>query len=475
MVVLFGSVIGLLDCASGQLSAADSQFRGPREFFVVAPDRFHPALAEYIDYKRTVRPTTLVSLERVLESTQGVDDPERLKRFLYNAWRFENLGYVLLVGDVDVMPVRYMTLDRATPAAFNYAFYPSDLYYGDLAKRDGSFESWNARQQGFHARYFGEVRGEKNKRDPINYDRIDYLPEIAFGRWPVSNEKEVRLVAGKTMAYERSIRDGSHPGLGRAVLLNCPDLVDARDRLTGWARKLVGWKVRRLFYSDDLKPYRTPPPDAEHVLAALNKGAVLAVHIGHGNVNLWHKSITTRSLAKLKDADRLPVLLSVGCNTANFAPLAPYAAYVDVDGNEHAGTDHKEVFDSPPPPPAPYQKGKYNPSGLGKQLLKRGPDGAVVYIGCNTGAQGCAITLAEGFVSALQRPEPPLVGDCWASAIRYYYSKEKLARLVPTRDWHPPAIFFQAMKFMFFGDPTLPFAPPHEDLSTVATSRHQSQ
>ena len=48
----------------------------------------------------------------------------------------------VLVGDVDVMPVRYMVLDRVTPAAFDYAFYPSDLYYADLAKSDGAFDCW---------------------------------------------------------------------------------------------------------------------------------------------------------------------------------------------------------------------------------------------------------------------------------------------------------------------------------------------
>ena len=68
---------------------------------------------------------------------------------------------MLLVGDVDVMPVRFMVLDRVTPAAFDYAFYPSDLYYADLAKADGSFEDWNARKEG-HAGYFGEVRREQN-------------------------------------------------------------------------------------------------------------------------------------------------------------------------------------------------------------------------------------------------------------------------------------------------------------------------
>ena len=153
---------------------------GPR-FFIVAPERFHGELKEYVEHKQKLLTTAAVSLENVLKSTAGGDDPERLKRFLYDAWRKRQLKYVLLVGDVDVMPVRYMVLDRVTAAAFDYAFYPSDLYYSDLAKQDGSFDDWNARKDGFHAQYFGEVRGEKNKMDPINFDQIDYRPDVAVG------------------------------------------------------------------------------------------------------------------------------------------------------------------------------------------------------------------------------------------------------------------------------------------------------
>jgi hypothetical protein len=433
---------------------------GPKQFFVIAPERFHPALEQFVEYKRSLRPTMLVSLEKILQSTEGIDDPERLKRFLYDAWRKERLGYVLLVGDVDVMPVRYMVLDRVTPAAFDYAFYPSDLYYADLARRDGSFDDWNAMKQGFHRLYFGEVRGEKNKKGPINFDQVDYRPKIAFGRWPVSTEKEVQIVADKTIAYERSIRDGTHPGLRRADFFNTAGYVDVRDRMNAWGRQLpAGWSAGRYFYTDDKRPYHTPPPDEAHVVEAVNRGAALVAHVGHGSDHSWASSISTRGLAKFKDADRLPVVISCGCSTANFAPLPPYSAYVDIDGKEHAGTNNnKEVFRAPPPPPSPYQKGKYNPSGLGEQMLKRRETGAVVYIGCNTGAQPCAITMLEGFLAAMRRQDPPLVGDCWVSAIHYYYDKEKLAKLVPNNDWYPPSIFFQGMKFMFFGDPTVPFA-----------------
>ena len=225
----------------------------------MAPAKFHGALKEYVEHKQKLRPTELVALEDVLKSTDGVDDPERLKRFLYDAWRKHDLGYVLLVGDVDVMPVRYMVLDRNTPAAFDYAFYPSDLYYADLAKQDGGFDDWNARKDGFHAGYFGEVRGEHFKKDPINYDEIDYRPEIAVGRWPVGTADEVKVVADKSMAYEDAVRSGKHAGLRRAEFFHVGGWIDARDRLDGLTRKMpAGWSPERYYFRDANEKYETP-------------------------------------------------------------------------------------------------------------------------------------------------------------------------------------------------------------------------
>jgi hypothetical protein len=464
LLTLFGAIFGaaLVGGSDGSRPALGAE-RAPKSkgLLIVAPHAFHQALAPYVAHKKRLLPTQFVALEAVVKQTNGVDDAEKLKRYLYGRWKKDALGYVLLVGDVDVMPVRYMVLDRVTPAAFDYAFYPSDLYYADLAKQDGRFEDWNARKEGFHARYFGEVRGEKNKHDPINYDQVDYRPEIAVGRWPVSTAAEVRLVAAKSMAYENSVRAGTHPGEGRAEFFHGGGYIDARDRLDQLVRRMpAGWRSDRYFFGGGDKRYHTPPLDEKHVLAALNRGAALVVHVGHGGDTVWDGCFSTGSLATLTNADRLPVLFSVGCGTAYFAPLAPYDGYVDVHGKRHAGTNNKEVFTAPPPAPALYQRGRYNPTGLGEQALKHGPGGAVIYIGCNTGAQPCAFTLLEGFLLAMQQPERPLAGDCWASAVRHYYDKERLAALVPNGDWYPPSIFFQGMKFMFFGDPTLPFAHP---------------
>ncbi|MFO0965316.1 MAG: C25 family cysteine peptidase [Gemmataceae bacterium] len=453
-------VVGLaphLAAAGGEPGRVKDEKPRGKLFCIVAPASFHGALKEYVEHKKKLLPTELVSLEKVLKASAGRDDPERLKRFLYDAWRKRGLGYVLLVGDVDVMPVRYMVLDRVTPAAFDYAFYPSDLYYADLAKQDGSFDDWNARKDGFHADYFGEVRGEKNKKDAINFDQVDYRPEVAVGRWPVSTEAEVRLIAAKSMAYENVIRAGTHPGLKQAAFFHVQGWVDARARLDRMAARLTDWKTEKRFFSDGNPKFKTDPPNQENLLATLNKGVGLVVHVGHGSEHSWEGCFATASLKKVKNADRLPVMFSVGCSTCYFAALAPYDGYVDIHGKEHKGVNNGEVFTAPPPAPAPYQKGRHNPTGLGEQVLKR-ENGAVAYIGCNTGSQPCALSLLEGFLIAAGKSGQPRVGDCWASAVSYYYDKEGLARLVPTDDWYPPSIFFQGMKFMLFGDPTLPLA-----------------
>jgi len=440
-----------------QAIAAKAPTEKPKKLVIIAPEVFHGSLREYQKHKQEQLPTELVALEAVLRETEGSDDPERVKRFLFEQWKSHNLGYTLLVGDADAFPVRYMVLDRATPAAFDYAFYPSDLYYSDLAREDGTFDDWNAQHDGFHAGYFGEVRGEKNKSDPINFDQVDYRPDIAVGRWPVSSFEEVRIVVAKTIAYDEGLRDDKRAGLKAATLFAVGGWVDSRnvmDRLAG--RIPTDWTTEKRYFADQRRDDETPPPNEPQLLELLDQGQRLVFHAGHGQDDAWEQCFSVGALERLNNADRLPVMISAGCSTARLATLPPYEPYLDIDGKEHEGTNFGEVFDAPPPPPSPYQKGRFNPTGLGEQLLRRGPTGAVAYIGCNTGSQPCGLTLLDGFSTSLSHHPDSRLGDCWAEAVAFYYDHEHLAKLVPNNDWYPASIFFQGMKFMLFGDPTLP-------------------
>ncbi|MBL8694062.1 MAG: hypothetical protein JNJ88_08195 [Planctomycetes bacterium] len=435
-----------------------------RSLVIVAPRGFHAALAPLVELRRAQRPVEVVELESVLAQGRGADDPEKLKLFLYEAWRSRSAGYVLLVGDADVMPVRYMVLDRVTKEAFDYAFYPSDLYYGDVAKADGSFEDWNTRKDGFHAHYYGEVRGEKHKSDPVNFDGIDYVPELAVGRWPVSSADEVALLAKKTVNREEAARRAARsaasaiPWHRRSGFAVVGGWVDCRPQFERMAASLdARWSKQQYFYADGSAERPAPPSEGE-LVGFLNSGAGLLVHAGHGHDHGWEHSLSTASIEKLQNSEMLPIVLSAGCSTARFATLPPYEGYRDVLGAEHPGSNHGERFSAPPPPPAPYQRGKFNPSGFGEQLLRKGDGGAVAYFGCNTGSQPCGLTLVDGMVRGLAT-EGATLGDAWRDAIRHYFATEQLAALAPDDGWYPPSIFFQGMKFILFGDPCLTAAP----------------
>ena len=436
-------------CSGGAAVAADDR---PGGLLIVSPAALRPALDEFVKWKSERRTVEVAVLEDVLARSEGVDDPEKLKRHLFDRWKAGKIGYVLLVGDVDRLPVRFMVLDRKTPAAFDYAFYPSDLYYADLAKSDGSFDDWNGTREDFHAGYFGEVRGEANKADPINFDRIDYRPEVAVGRWPAGNEAEVAAMAAKTVAYEKAVIEGSTPALRKAAFFSVGGWVDSRPLLGVLAEKLKApWLVEKRFYGVP----GAPGPDHGQLRTVMSRGVGLLVHAGHGQPDSWEHCFNPGDLEAVASGSPTPVIVSAGCSTAHFSTLPPYEPYEDATGGRHRGTDAGETFSLPPPPPSPYQRGPYNPTSLGELTLRRPDAGAVAYIGCNTGSQPCGLTLVEGFINELAAAPRPTLGDCWNAAIRHYHEAQHLDELKPTDSWYPPSVFFQGMKFMVFGDPSL--------------------
>ncbi|MBI3820084.1 MAG: hypothetical protein HY286_15430 [Planctomycetes bacterium] len=436
----------LAACRSGPIRSGP----GDARYLVVAPDAFHAALQPYIKYKQTDLPTALVSLETVIKQFPGDDDAERLKRFLYEKYKSGGARFVLLVGDADIIPVRYMCLDRVTKEAFNVAFYPSDLYYSDLAKADGAFESWNGVREGFHAGYFGEVHGEANKHDDINFDRIDYQPDIAIGRWPVSTPEQAADVANKSIDYEKDavLADSA---AHRAGFVTIGGWVDCRAYMEKLSAVLAPRYQSTLFFEGKTAP------GAAQILAWIQAGGGLLLHAGHGHDNGWEGSIQTGNIKSLHNNGHYPIVMSAGCSTARFATLPPYEPYCDIYGKDHKGSNAGEIFTEPPPSPAIYARGRYNLTGLGESLVRAKDAGAVAYIGCNTGSQPCALSLMEGFALSIAKTREgrARLGDCWADAVKYYYQKERLAQLKPNDDWYPPSIFFQGMKFMLFGDPTL--------------------
>src|SRR5687767_508794 len=86
-------------------------------FTVVAPDKFAAALMGYVQERSKEFDVKMVGLGAALALHEGVDDAETLKKFLFDDWKKRKTKFVLLVGDADVLPIRYMVLDRITKPA----------------------------------------------------------------------------------------------------------------------------------------------------------------------------------------------------------------------------------------------------------------------------------------------------------------------------------------------------------------------
>lgn len=428
----------------------------PPGFAIVAPAAWQAALDPLAQARQAEWRVERVVLEAVMEAgATAADAPERLKRWLYAGWRTRGLTHALLVGDCDVLPVRFMVLDRATPAAADRAFYACDLYYADVARADGSFDDWNGADPaaGGDPRYFGEVRGETQKGGPINFDAISYVPELAVGRWPVSDLAALQAVIAKTLAWRPS---GPAP---RALAVHADGWIDARPTVQSLLDTLQasGFTTTRQFFGD-----ADGVPTPASVSSAVNGGLDLLFHLGHGFPDGFDRCFGPAEVEATRAAHPA-IWFSVGCNTASFCTEPPYQPYVDSAGIPHRGTNAGEQFREPPPPPACLQPGPLNATGIGERLLRLPTGGAIAYLGCNTGAQPCAVTLMEGFVAALARPPSsgaaaapaPTLGEAWRSALAHYDAAQQLATLEPDAGWYPPSIFFQGMKFMLFGDPTL--------------------
>ncbi|MDZ4832121.1 MAG: C25 family cysteine peptidase [Phycisphaerae bacterium] len=422
----------------------------PAEHLVVAPARFRAALAPFLEHRRSASPhlhgSAFAPLELVLAVSEGRDDAEKLKHYLYARWKSCGTRSCLLVGDCDVMPMRSMALDRATEPAFNWAFYPCDLYYSDVARADGSFDDWNAAADDFHAGYFGEVHGESIKDGPINFDAIDYRPDVAVGRWPVSTPEQAAAVAAKTIAFEAEL--DAKP---RAGFFAVGGWVDVRERVRVFAARLaVNYDVE-VFLHDASD---STAPDEAHMRTALATHPRWIFHTGHGSPGAYEGCLAMNTLTGVQQTDALPICVSAGCSTSEVMTQAPYQPYVDVAGIQHIGTNAGERFTSPPPPPNVYQTGASNSTSLAEELVRREHGGAVATIGCVTGSQPCAVSLIDGLTEAIASGTPTL-GACWNHAVARYWEIERLDAINPTADWYPASIFFQGMKFIVLGDPGL--------------------
>ncbi len=458
------------------------------DFLIVTHEDFLDELRPLADWKtRTGMPTALVSWQEYNRyGGWGVDEAERIKYGIKLAHETYGVQYVLLVGDSDLFPVRYTMTDRETndtADTWGYgAYFASDLYYADLYKQDGSFDNWD--YNGNHV--YGELHGEYFTNDYVNIDRIDMIPDVAVGRLPAMTQLQVENYVAKVINYETNTRGSFRSGTTRewfkTALFIIPYTPDddldvifkggkeniAEDYLTD-AR---GFQIIRLY--DPRLAAGAPTgtngtPTQDLIKWWLAAGVGFVNYGGHGNRDWWSSVFNKWVVDDPTFGNpRQPIMLSVGCGTAQFAVQPPYETYVDVTGHTHLGINNGELWPITLTLPAPAcLQTDIHDSFPEHMLCQSEVKGAVGYVGCVTGAQAWSKYLDEFFYQGYG--EGVKLGDMWANMVTQYCDSTKTldsqwslgqigrgeTSIRSNGDWMMVAGYHQPMKFGLFGDPSL--------------------
>jgi len=123
---------------------------------------------------------TVVTTEAIYAGQTGRDNPEKIRNFIKYAYQNWQTTFVLLGGDVEVVPHRLAYPGHVSGNPPWNDTIPCDLYYSDL---DGT---WDANGNNI----FGEMG-----------DGADLAPEVYVGRAPVSDATEASRFVTKTVIH----------------------------------------------------------------------------------------------------------------------------------------------------------------------------------------------------------------------------------------------------------------------------------
>ncbi len=288
----------------------------PVAYVIVTTDALVEAFQPLADWKTASGvPAAIRTLRFIREQyPAAADDPERIRRFLQDAYARWGTRWVLLGGDTEILPPRYGHLLFPTDSQI-----PTDLYFSCL---DGN---WNADGDST----FGDGFVSPSNRG----DDADLMPEVWVGRAPVVTPADAELFVRKSLTYQTTpVSDYMENVLffaevilpqswspGQSVFFDGAELVE-RDELP-ILDTAPNIHVARMYqnYTDPRWRPGSVPESRAAVLDSLGVGYNLAVHVGHGYrevMSCGDENITNLDVHGLTNGDRLMNVLAIDCTSA---------------------------------------------------------------------------------------------------------------------------------------------------------------
>ncbi len=142
-----------------------------------------------------------------IASQSGHDLTEQIRNFLRENYQTWGIKYVLIIGDMYTIPMRYCYYDPNNhdnnPDNIYRGDVPTDFYYADLSLSYS--ESWDLDGDGYYGEY-----GD---------DSPDFEAEIFVGRIPTNCPEYVKYTLEKIVSYEQSTGEWKNNALHAGAII----------------------------------------------------------------------------------------------------------------------------------------------------------------------------------------------------------------------------------------------------------------
>ncbi len=305
-------------------------------YLIITDEAMAPAFQALADHK-TARglPTVVATREFIAANYRnGADIQETMRMFIRDAYEKWGVEFVLLGGDSDILPPRYV--DNSFYPTNGYTSIPVDLYFACL---DGN---WNA-------------NGNAAYGEPVstNYtgDLADFAEEVYIGRATVSTPEMAQVFVDKIMAYEATPAGAKWPNraLFAAEVLFPSDfqteqyiILDgakfSHQQVVNYIEPCTDMEYMRMYETDMENPWDAQLSRAA-LIDTLNSGRYgIFNQIGHGyyfNMSVADANFMTTDADALVNGDNLFMIYALNCASAAFDNSCLMERFVQ---NPHGGS-----------------------------------------------------------------------------------------------------------------------------------------
>ncbi len=208
------------------------------DYVILTHDSLFNAFDSLVDWKTTIGFTVrLMSIDSVYAQYPGADNADRIRNFLIDKYQSWGIHYVLLGGNIDMIPMKLCFPD----SGHNFDTQ-TDYYFAELT------DNWDSDNDGYYGEY--------------EQDSIGFVPEVIVGRISYNGGTMIEKIARKTVNCERDT--GSWKT--NALLLAAFNNFENEDH-TGWPScdgavlmenikdsLLTSWSYIRMYEQEGLCP-----------------------------------------------------------------------------------------------------------------------------------------------------------------------------------------------------------------------------